>query len=159
MKRFALMNLRNFGMGKKACEDKIIEECGPLIEVLKKFHGKCLFLIIFNINNVSNIFCSKKSSFNFYIISSNRSTNIFGKKKIVSTSLLQWKWKIQTLKCAQSIKAKSSPMKDICSSCFVFSRLLHCFPLVTSFMLFFILIRLICLVRLSFVFLFWKYKE
>ncbi len=40
MRRFALTNLRDFGMGKKACEDKIIEECECLIEEIKKFKGK-----------------------------------------------------------------------------------------------------------------------
>ena len=40
MRRFALTNLRDFGMGKKASEDKIIEECEHLIEVFKKFKGK-----------------------------------------------------------------------------------------------------------------------
>lgn len=40
IRRFALLNLRDFGMGKKACEDKIIEECQHLIEVFKKFKGK-----------------------------------------------------------------------------------------------------------------------
>ncbi|XP_045898262.1 cytochrome P450 2K1-like, partial [Micropterus dolomieu] len=40
MRRFALTNLRDFGMGKKACEDKIIEECDYLIEVFKKFKGE-----------------------------------------------------------------------------------------------------------------------
>lgn len=40
MRRFALTNLRDFGMGKKACENKIIEECSYLIEVLKKWKGQ-----------------------------------------------------------------------------------------------------------------------
>ncbi|XP_037541139.1 cytochrome P450 2K1-like [Nematolebias whitei] len=39
MRRFALTNLRDFGMGKKACEDKIVEECQHLTEVFKEFKG------------------------------------------------------------------------------------------------------------------------
>uniref|UniRef100_A0A3P9C4Y9 Uncharacterized protein n=1 Tax=Maylandia zebra TaxID=106582 RepID=A0A3P9C4Y9_9CICH len=42
MRHFALTKLRDFGMGKRACEDKIIEECQHLIEVFKKFKGKNL---------------------------------------------------------------------------------------------------------------------
>lgn len=43
MRRFALTNLRDFGMGKRACEDKIIEECSYLMEELKKWKGQRLF--------------------------------------------------------------------------------------------------------------------
>ncbi|KAI3364590.1 hypothetical protein L3Q82_011375 [Scortum barcoo] len=58
MRRFALTNLRDFGMGKKACEDKIIEECDYLIEVFKKFKGEA-FDTSQPINYaVSNIICS-----------------------------------------------------------------------------------------------------
>ncbi|XP_051792726.1 cytochrome P450 2K1-like isoform X3 [Acanthochromis polyacanthus] len=39
MRHFALSNLRQFGIGKKASEDKIIEESHHLIEVIKKFKG------------------------------------------------------------------------------------------------------------------------
>uniref|UniRef100_A0A8C2ZSG9 Uncharacterized protein n=1 Tax=Cyclopterus lumpus TaxID=8103 RepID=A0A8C2ZSG9_CYCLU len=37
MRRFAITNLRDFGMGKKACEDKIIEECEHLMAVFREF--------------------------------------------------------------------------------------------------------------------------
>ncbi|XP_068454926.1 cytochrome P450 2K1-like [Clinocottus analis] len=58
MRRFAITNLRDFGMGKKACEDKIIEECEQLIEVFKKFKGEA-FDTAHPINYaVSNIICS-----------------------------------------------------------------------------------------------------
>lgn len=42
MRRFALTNLRDYGMGKRACEDKIIEECSYLMEVLKNWKGQSL---------------------------------------------------------------------------------------------------------------------
>uniref|UniRef100_A0A671X3S2 Uncharacterized protein n=1 Tax=Sparus aurata TaxID=8175 RepID=A0A671X3S2_SPAAU len=58
MRRFALTNLRDFGMGKRACEDKIIEECDYLIEVFKKHKGKS-FDTTQSVNYaVSNIICS-----------------------------------------------------------------------------------------------------
>lgn len=42
MRRFALTNLRDFGMGKKASEEKIIEESHKLIEVIAKHEGNTL---------------------------------------------------------------------------------------------------------------------
>nr|XP_061806329.1 cytochrome P450 2K1-like [Nerophis lumbriciformis] len=39
MRRFALSNLKDFGMGRKACEDKIVEECQHLLEVFRNFKG------------------------------------------------------------------------------------------------------------------------
>ncbi|XP_069581221.1 cytochrome P450 2K1-like isoform X2 [Brachyistius frenatus] len=58
MRRFALINLRDFGMGKKACEDKISEECRHLSEEFRKVKGEA-----FDTNQmiqyaVSNIICS-----------------------------------------------------------------------------------------------------
>lgn len=58
MRRFALTHLRDFGMGKKACEDKIIEECGHLMEVLKKLKGEPFDTTQPLNYTISNIICS-----------------------------------------------------------------------------------------------------
>lgn len=58
MRRFALTNLRDFGMGKKACEDKIIDECQHLIDVFKQFKGEGFDSMQPLNYAVSNIICS-----------------------------------------------------------------------------------------------------
>ncbi|XP_014872074.1 cytochrome P450 2K4-like isoform X2 [Poecilia latipinna] len=58
MRRFALTNLKDFGMGKKVCEEKIIEECHFLIQKLKEFKGEAFDLSQHMNNAVSNIICS-----------------------------------------------------------------------------------------------------
>uniref|UniRef100_UPI0037E7E9BF cytochrome P450 2K4-like isoform X2 n=1 Tax=Semicossyphus pulcher TaxID=241346 RepID=UPI0037E7E9BF len=58
MRRFSLTNLRDFGMGKRASEDKIIEECDPLIELFKKFKGEAFDTTQPVYYPVSNIICS-----------------------------------------------------------------------------------------------------
>lgn len=40
MRRFVLSNLRDFGMGKRGSEEKIIKEIQHLKEGLEKFNGK-----------------------------------------------------------------------------------------------------------------------
>ncbi|KAK1889141.1 Cytochrome P450 2K1 [Dissostichus eleginoides] len=58
MRRFALTSLRDFGMGKKASEDKIIEECNQLIGVLKQFKGEAFDTTTPIFCAVCNIICS-----------------------------------------------------------------------------------------------------
>ncbi|XP_031420531.1 cytochrome P450 2K1-like [Clupea harengus] len=58
MRRFALSNLRDFGMGKKGSEEKIIEETRYLSEVFENFKGKA-FDTTQPVNYaVSNIICA-----------------------------------------------------------------------------------------------------
>ncbi|XP_029982357.1 cytochrome P450 2K1-like [Sphaeramia orbicularis] len=40
MRRFAITTLKDFGMGKRVAEDKIIEECSYLIQMFEKHQGK-----------------------------------------------------------------------------------------------------------------------
>ncbi|XP_020786096.2 cytochrome P450 2K4-like [Boleophthalmus pectinirostris] len=58
LRRFAITNLRDFGMGKKACEDKITEECGHLVDVLQNYNGKAFDTMQTLNYSVSNIICS-----------------------------------------------------------------------------------------------------
>uniref|UniRef100_A0A8C3HHG0 unspecific monooxygenase n=1 Tax=Chrysemys picta bellii TaxID=8478 RepID=A0A8C3HHG0_CHRPI len=58
LRRFALTNLRNFGMGKKSIEERIQEETRFLLERLRNTHGRPFDPILFLNHSVSNVICS-----------------------------------------------------------------------------------------------------
>uniref|UniRef100_A0A3B4UQ96 Cytochrome P450 2K1-like n=1 Tax=Seriola dumerili TaxID=41447 RepID=A0A3B4UQ96_SERDU len=99
MRRFALTNLRDFGMGKKACEDKITEECEHLIEVFKKFKGKSFDTTQPMNYAVSNIICSivygsrfeyDDTEFTSLVDRTNRNIQLAGSPSIQVYNLFPW---------------------------------------------------------------------
>ncbi|TDH00728.1 hypothetical protein EPR50_G00191590 [Perca flavescens] len=107
MRRFALTNLRDFGMGKKASEDKIIEECEHLSEVFKTFKGEA-FDSTQPINYaVSNIICSivygsrfeyEDPEFTSLVDRTNRIIQLLGSPSVQVCNMFPWIGKWVTVK-------------------------------------------------------------
>ncbi|KAA8582901.1 hypothetical protein FQN60_015447, partial [Etheostoma spectabile] len=103
MRRFALTNLRDFGMGKKASEDKIIEECDYLLKVFKKFKGEAFDSTLHMNYAVSNIICSivygsrfeyDDPEFKALIDRTNRYVELVGSPSVQLYNMFPWigKW-------------------------------------------------------------------
>eukprot|EP00062_Callorhinchus_milii_P026956 gi/632989687/ref/XP_007883780.1/ PREDICTED: cytochrome P450 2K1-like [Callorhinchus milii] len=58
MRRFTLSTLRDFGMGKKSVEDKIIEEASHLSDVFQSYKGQPFETTILTNGAVANVICS-----------------------------------------------------------------------------------------------------
>uniref|UniRef100_A0A4W3IDG5 Cytochrome P450, family 2, subfamily K, polypeptide 8 n=1 Tax=Callorhinchus milii TaxID=7868 RepID=A0A4W3IDG5_CALMI len=58
MRRFALTTLRNFGMGKKTIEDKIIEETKFLVQEMESHKGQPFDTAVIVTSAMANIICS-----------------------------------------------------------------------------------------------------
>lgn len=58
LRRFSVQILRNFGMGKRSIEERILEEGNFLLDVLRKTEGKPFDPVFILSRSVSNIICS-----------------------------------------------------------------------------------------------------
>ncbi|KAJ0061189.1 hypothetical protein NL108_013145 [Boleophthalmus pectinirostris] len=103
MRRFVLTNLRDFGMGKRACEDKIIEECGHLLQRIKSFKGGPLDTSKIIPAALFNIICSMvfgdrfeydDPEFKNYLYSVRRSIQLLITKSVQLYQIFPWigKW-------------------------------------------------------------------
>ncbi|KAF1376959.1 hypothetical protein PFLUV_G00216920 [Perca fluviatilis] len=99
MRRFALTNLRDFGMGKKVSEDTIIEECEHLIEVFKKFKGEAFDTTQPMNYAVSNVICSivygsrfeyDDPEFTSLVDRTNRNIQLVGSPSVQVYNLFPW---------------------------------------------------------------------
>ncbi|CAL8275868.1 unnamed protein product [Arctogadus glacialis] len=99
MRRFALSNLRDYGMGKRTAEEKILEECHYLIEVFEKHKGqpfdtsKPMNLAVSNIIS-SIVFGSRfeysDPQFNKMVKRSNESMRIMGTASMQLYNCFPW---------------------------------------------------------------------
>ncbi|XP_071752464.1 cytochrome P450 2K1-like [Centroberyx gerrardi] len=124
MRRFALTNLRDFGMGKKASEEKIIEESHNLIEVFEKYKGKA-FDTTQSVNYaVSNIICSivygsrfeyDNPEFTTMVDRANENIRLVGSPSIQVYNTFPWlgKWFGNRKRVQNSVIANKNQMTEL----------------------------------------------
>ncbi|KAM4598646.1 cytochrome P450 2K1-like [Polymixia lowei] len=124
MRRFALTNLRDFGMGKKASEEKIIEECHNLVDVFEKYKGKA-FDTTKSVNYaVSNIICSivygsrfeyDDPEFTTMVNRANEAIRLVGSPSIQLYNMFPWlgKWFGNTKRALMMSRANRNQIKEL----------------------------------------------
>uniref|UniRef100_A0A8C6TTP8 Cytochrome P450 2K1-like n=1 Tax=Neogobius melanostomus TaxID=47308 RepID=A0A8C6TTP8_9GOBI len=122
VRRFALTNLRDYGMGKRACEDKITEEAQYLCDVFKNFKGKPLDTTQPMNQAVSNIICSMVYGSRFeyddpkfvaLVSDANRIIQIAGSPSVQIYNLFPWLGRL-SVGCVLDSRQKHVPV------CFLF---------------------------------------
>ncbi|XP_026101272.1 cytochrome P450 2M1 [Carassius auratus] len=58
MRRYTLMTLKDFGMGRRSIEERVREEAENLVEMFKKFEGSAFSPAEMLMNAVSNVICN-----------------------------------------------------------------------------------------------------
>ncbi|XP_047430412.1 cytochrome P450 2K4-like [Mugil cephalus] len=103
LRRFTLTNLRDYGMGKKACEDKITEECHQLMKVIEKFKGEPFDTtqpVTFAVSNIisSMVYGSRfeynDPEFTSMVDRANKSIQLIGSPSMQLYSLFPWLGKL-----------------------------------------------------------------
>ncbi|PKK33110.1 cytochrome P450 2K6 [Columba livia] len=91
MRRFTLTTLRDFGMGKKAIEDRVVEECGCLADAIESQKGKPLEMTLMMNAAVANVIVSillgkrydyKDPTFKRLLSLTNENIRIFGSPSV-----------------------------------------------------------------------------
>ncbi|XP_072296428.1 cytochrome P450 2K1-like isoform X2 [Eucyclogobius newberryi] len=99
MRRFALTNLRDFGMGKRVLEEKVTEEAKCLCEVIRNFRGRAFDTTEPMNRAVSNIICSlvygsrfeyDDPEFTTLVSYTNRNLQLLGSPSVQVYNLFPW---------------------------------------------------------------------
>ncbi|XP_062421988.1 cytochrome P450 2K1-like [Pungitius pungitius] len=124
MRRFAVSNLRDFGMGKKAAEDKIIEEIQYLIDVFERHEGQP-FSNAKSINYaVSNIISSivfgsrfeySDEEFKLMVTRANENLQLAGSSSMQLFNMFPWifRWARNRMRLKRNVAENRNQMKRL----------------------------------------------